>query len=291
MSDNNSSFSTTLICWYQANKRDLPWRKTTDPYIIWISEVILQQTRVDQGISYFNRFIDKYPTVQQLSAAKEQDILNLWQGLGYYSRARNLHFAAKSIVKNGTGVFPNSYEEIKKLKGVGDYTAAAIASFAFQLPHPVIDGNVKRVVTRYFGIKEDISKTTTLHEIDRQLHNIFSPEDCDSFNQAIMEFGALQCIPKNPNCKKCIFNSQCNAFLNKEVNQIPVNKKKIIKKHRYIHYYVLKFKNTTILNKRVDNDIWKNMFDFPSIEKKSKSEISNISEILSDFNESQINSI
>lgn len=215
----------------------------------------------------------------------------MWQGLGYYSRARNLHYAAKSIVKNGFGVFPNSFEEIKKLKGVGDYTAAAIASFAFHLPYPVVDGNVKRVVTRYFGIKEDISKAATTKEINRHIQNIFNPKECDSFNQAIMEFGALQCVPKNPICEKCVFNKKCCAYLNNEVNQIPINKKKITRKHRYFHYFVLKCNNTTVLNKRVENDIWKNMYDFPSIEKISKIEIPNISELLSDSDTYQVNSI
>ena len=251
------NFFSKLYNWYEKYHRDLPWRNTNHPYHIWLSEIILQQTRVNQGIDYYHRFIEKYPTIESLANADESDILKTWQGLGYYSRARNLHFAARQIVEFHHGVFPNNYKDILNLKGIGEYTAAAIGSFAFNLPHPVIDGNVSRFISRYAGIKEPINETSGLKKIKAVIDDIFNPSRPADFNQAIMEFGALQCKPKKPTCNDCVFNSSCFAYENNCVNELPYKKSKTTIKHRHFNYIIIKDKkHHTFIEKRTGNDIW-----------------------------------
>ncbi len=261
-------FAATVISWYHQNKRDLPWRKTRDPFKVWLSEVILQQTRVAQGLSYYNAFVKKYPDVKKLAAAQEKDILKLWQGLGYYSRARNLHHAAKEVVKNFSGKFPDNYNELKKLKGIGDYTAAAISSFCFNEVQPVVDGNVYRVLSRIFGIETPIDSTAGKKEF-RELANELIPEKFPAdFNQAVMEFGAIQCIPKKPDCGKCPFVQFCAARKENRIQALPVKSKKTKVTDRYFYYLVLHHEGNIYLKQRTENDIWKNLYDFPLIETK-----------------------
>ena len=271
-------FAQVIIHWYQQHKRDLPWRKTKDPYKIWLSEIILQQTRVDQGLSYYHRFINKYPDVKKLAAAKEDEVLKLWQGLGYYSRARNLHHAAKEITSRFNGKFPGQYEEIRSLRGVGDYTAAAIASFAYNLPYAVVDGNVYRVLSRYLGITTPINSTKAKKEFYEAalLLSNFPTTAPSIFNQAIMEFGALQCKPLNPSCNDCPFNNTCFAFATKKVNELPVKTKKGKIRNRYFYYFVIKQQDKIILRKRTENDIWKNLYDFPLVETTKKTSSSKL---------------
>lgn len=268
---NYISFSDRLIEWYDVNKRDLPWRNTKNPYLIWVSEIILQQTRVDQGTEYYKKFIEKFPDISELAGASEQEVLSLWQGLGYYSRARNMHSAAKEIIKT-TGAFPDTYNEILAMKGVGPYTAAAISSFAFDLPHPVIDGNVNRLIARLFGLDAPVNSTEVKKEIERQANKLFDPKQAAIHNQAMMEFGALHCTPSSPKCHTCPFNQECQAQLMGKTNEIPVKGKKTLKTRRYFNYLVFRNKNSIILNKRTENDIWKNMYDFPLIDSKSENE-------------------
>lgn len=260
------SFSRKLTLWYETNKRDLPWRRTTDPYIIWISEIILQQTRVDQGIGYFLRFVERFPDVLSLANASEQDVLNLWQGLGYYSRARNLKSAAVYIKDHHHGVFPENYSDILKLKGVGSYTAAAISSFAFKQCYPVIDGNVMRVISRLYGIERSIHSGEGKRVISEIAQKLIDKNEPDTYNQAIMEFGALQCIPSNPNCEYCIFSAECVANNTGKVSEIPHRKSQSTKRNRYFNYAVIRDNSRIILRKRSGKDIWQNMFDFPLLE-------------------------
>lgn len=254
-----------LIGWYQQNKRDLPWRNTQNPYFIWLSEIILQQTRVDQGLPYFNKFISHYPTVFDLAKAEEQAVLKDWQGLGYYSRARNLHTTAKFIVDELNGQFPQSYQELLQLKGIGEYTAAAIASFSYDLPHAVLDGNVFRVLSRLFDIETPINTPKAKKEFGALANELLPKQHPAIFNQAIMEFGALQCVPANPNCSNCVLASKCLAFSNKTVVNRPLKDKKTKISNRYFNYLVFQDNKRFVLQKRVDNDIWKNMFEFPKI--------------------------
>jgi A/G-specific adenine glycosylase len=261
------NFTNLLIEWYLQNKRDLPWRNTTNPYPIWLSEIILQQTRVAQGMPYFYTFLESFPTVKELALADEQQVLKLWQGLGYYSRARNLHQTAQYIVRQLDGVFPNSYAGLIQLKGIGEYTAAAIASFAYNEPVPVVDGNVFRVISRYFGIESDISAGKTKKEFTALAAELLSKEQPALFNQAIMEFGALQCVPKNPNCENCIFNSSCVALQKGLVGQLPFKSKKIKTRKRYFNYIVLQDKKgNTKIQQRTDKGIWHNLYEFPLLE-------------------------
>jgi A/G-specific adenine glycosylase len=263
-------FEHVLARWYEKNKRDLPWRKTKDPYPVWISEIILQQTRIIQGKEYYLHFLERFPGIRELAEADEEEVLKLWQGLGYYSRARNLHTAAREIMTLHGGVFPPDYHNIRNLKGIGDYTAAAIASISFNLPYPVVDGNVLRFLTRYKGIQDPVDtlkgKSAVL-EVARQYIPEKNPGD---FNQALMEFGALQCIPGVPDCNRCPFHKTCFAFLNQWVARFPVKSKKPQQRNRYFHYLVMVIKGkqepSILLNKRTGDDIWKNLFDFPLIE-------------------------
>ncbi len=268
------NFSFQLIAWYHINKRHLPWRETKDPYKIWLSEIILQQTRVSQGLDYYNRFVDAFPTIHALAKAKEETVLKLWQGLGYYSRARNLHYTAQVIVNQYKGEFPNKYQELIKLKGIGDYTASAIASICYQEPCTVVDGNVYRVLSRVYGINIPINTTTgfkTFKLLAQELLDINNPGD---FNQALMEYGATVCTPKKPLCLSCIFNTQCKALELSQINQFPVKKGKIDIKLLHFNYLViLTPKEQTFLEKRTQNGIWKNLYQFPLIEKEKNSPI------------------
>ncbi len=265
-----SAFGKTVMKWYDANKRDLPWRNTKDPYLIWLSEIILQQTRVDQGLPYYSAFAKNFPDVKSLAKANENRVLKLWQGLGYYSRARNLHATAKQVTKNYKGKFPADYNELLNLKGVGPYTAAAIASLAFELPHAVVDGNVYRLLSRYFGIKDAIDSTEGKKKFSKLANQLIDEKNPGTFNQAVMEFGAIQCKPVNPDCNLCPLQNSCYAYFQKQVSSLPVKSKKTLVRSRHFNYLVIHYKNTVYLNKRAGNDIWKGLYDFPLIETKDK---------------------
>ena len=256
----------TLIKWYAANRRDLPWRHDPTPYQVWISEVILQQTRVNQGWEYYLRFVGKWPTVTDLAAASEEEVLKMWQGLGYYSRARNLHTCAKQVVEQYSGAFPADFEQLRKLKGIGDYTAAAIASIAFNLPHAVVDGNVYRVLARLYDIDTPININEGQKLFARLADELLNREQPSLHNQAMMEFGALHCTPKNPNCLLCPLQAQCLAFAHQTVMQRPVKLQKLKVTTRYFNYLVIRIEGSIYLHKRSDDDIWKNLYDFPCIE-------------------------
>jgi len=261
------NFSNALTHWYLQNNRDLPWRNTSNPYPIWLSEIILQQTRVAQGTPYFLSFMNAFPTVFDLANANEEQVLKLWQGLGYYSRARNLHKTAQFIAQELSGVFPDTYKDLLKLKGVGEYTAAAIASFSYNEPVPVVDGNVFRVLSRYFDIETDIAAASAKKEFAAFAFELMPKDKPALFNQAIMEFGALQCVPKSPNCGVCIFNTSCAALQKKKVDQLPVNSKKQKVRNRFFNYLVVADENeNTIIRKRTAKGIWHNLYEFPLIE-------------------------
>ncbi len=257
------AFSSRILSWYRTNPRDLPWRRTHDPYKIWLSEIILQQTRVAQGLPYYNAFVDAYPTVKELALAPEEEVLRLWQGLGYYSRARNLHACAKSIWFGMGGEFPDSYDQLIQLKGVGSYTAAAIASFAFGETKAVVDGNVFRVLARYFGIESDISGSRAKKEFETLANQLIPDDTPGEFNQAMMDFGARQCVPKKPDCTVCPLQVTCFAYLNKRVTELPVKLNKIKIKERHFHYYVIRCGSKWVWKRRKPGDIWEGLFDFP----------------------------
>ena len=262
-----TSFGRKIINWYQKHKRELPWRDTKDPYHIWLSEIILQQTRVDQGMAYYLRFVETYPTVKSLAAAGQDNILKLWQGLGYYSRARNLHHAAQEVVKKYNGAFPSSYNDIRSLKGIGDYTAAAISSFAFDLPYAVVDGNVYRLLSRYFGIETPIDSTSGKKQFAELAQKLLNGHAPAVFNQAIMEFGAIQCKPVSPECTSCPLADSCLAFDKKRVSELPVKQKKTAIRKRYFHYLVIHHNKYIYLRQRTGKDIWQGLHDFPLIER------------------------
>ncbi|MEO5775303.1 MAG: A/G-specific adenine glycosylase [Flavobacterium sp.] len=260
-------FSNTLIQWYLQNKRDLPWRNDTNPYTIWLSEIMLQQTRVAQGLPFYLRFTKAFPTVFDLANADEEAVLKLWQGLGYYSRARNLHKTAKQIAFELNGEFPKSYKELLHLKGIGEYTAAAIASFAYNESVPVVDGNVYRVLSRYFDVETDIASAGAKKEFTQLAAELLPKGNANIFNQAIMEFGALQCVPKNPDCGICVFNDSCLALKMKKVAQLPVKSKKLKVTKRYFNYLVFSDENdNTLISKRTQKGIWHNLYEFPLLE-------------------------
>ena len=265
-------FTHQLLNWYKKHKRNLPWRATTNPYYIWLSEIILQQTRIEQGLPYYEGFTTKFPTLKDLATADEDAVLKLWQGLGYYSRARNLHFTAQYIYNHLKGVFPKSYTEIIKLKGIGPYTAAAIASFAYKEPVAVVDGNVFRVLSRFFGIYDDIAVTKTRAVFQNLANELISQKHPDLFNHAIMDFGATVCLPANPKCDSCIFNDNCFAFLKNEVAKLPVKNKKSSIKNRYLNYLILKKNNEIVIQQRTEKDIWQQLFELPLIETASNNE-------------------
>ena len=267
-------FSNKLLTWYGKHKRDLPWRDTKNPYFIWLSEIILQQTRVNQGMPYYDKFVSTFPTIYDLAKADEEQVLKLWQGLGYYSRARNLHFTAQYIVNELNGSFPNNYQELLKLKGVGDYTASAIASFAYNEVTPTVDGNVYRVLSRYFGIKTSIDTPAAKKEFKELAFELIDPKNPADFNQAIMEFGATHCTPKKPDCTTCIYSDSCIAFSKGEVSIFPYKKGKTKVRKRFFNYIVVQTKDhKTITNKRTQKGIWQNLHEFPLIETDAKIEI------------------
>ena len=275
------SFENQLVKWYLNNKRELPWRENIDPYRVWISEIILQQTRVVQGEKYFNNFIKKFPSLESLSSADESEVLKMWKGLGYYNRAINIHKTSKKITNTLNGIFPNTYNQLIKLNGIGDYTASAISSICFNEYNPVVDGNVLRLISRYYGLKTPIDSLKgqrNIREIGKKLiSKVANPGD---FNQAMMEYGALVCTPF-PDCESCVFSSKCIAYINKEVDSIPVKSKKKKPKERFLNYIVfIDSKHKTIVNKRTNKDIWYKLNEFPLIE--SKTEIKNIN-TLTDF--------
>lgn len=261
------NFSKTLTLWYSKNKRDLPWRNTKDPYKIWLSEIILQQTQVKQGLPYYESFLKAFPTVVSLAKANEEEVLKLWQGLGYYSRARNLHSTAKIIHKELNNEFPNSYSKLIKLKGIGDYTASAIASFCYNAPCAVVDGNVYRVLSRIFGIDTPINSSKGIKLFKTLAEDKLVTTETATHNQAIMEFGALQCKPKKPLCETCPFNDQCIAFRKNLIDNLPVktSKTKVSKKYFNFLVFVDNQKNT-VLEKRTQKGIWQNLYQFPLIE-------------------------
>ncbi len=260
-------FSKTLVQWYLQNKRDLPWRNSTNPYHIWLSEIILQQTRVAQGTPYFFAFIENFPTIHDLAKASEQQVLKLWQGLGYYSRARNLHKTAQIISIEMGGVFPENYTELLKLKGVGEYTAAAIASFAYNERVPVVDGNVFRVLSRYIGIENDILEPKSKAIFRETANLLMENAEPSVFNQAIMEFGALQCLPRNPNCGNCVFNQSCFALQQNKILSLPVKTKKAKSKNRFFNFLIfIDCDEKTIVRERTNKGIWQNLYEFPLLE-------------------------
>ena len=273
------NFSNLLIKWYLQNKRDLPWRNTTNPYPIWLSEIMLQQTRVAQGMPYFLSFTTAFPTVFDLAEADEEQVLKLWQGLGYYSRARNLHKTAQHIAQELSGVFPDNYNDLLKLKGVGEYTAAAIASFSYNEAVPVVDGNVFRVLSRYFDMDTDIAQASAKKEFAALAFELMPKDNPATFNQAIMEFGAMQCVPKSPNCGICVFNESCAALQKNKVDQLPVKSKKLKVSNRYFNYLVLEDETgNTIIQKRTDKGIWHNLYEFPLIETEKEEDFDCVSE-------------
>ena len=256
-----------LFIWYDAHCRELPWRSTRSPYYIWVSEVILQQTRVAQGYDYFVRFVERFPTVEALAAAPEDEVMRLWQGLGYYSRARNLHAAAQQVV--ALGRFPDTYESIRSLRGVGDYTAAAIASFAFDIPKAAVDGNVCRVWSRVFGIDEPIDSAHGKQLITEVAQALLPPAHAAKYNQAVMEFGALQCVPKGPNCALCPLADKCVALAQDRVGQLPFKSHKTKVTDRFLSYLYIHNDEALLLHKRTADDIWRNLYEFPLIETSS----------------------
>ena len=262
----DNDFSLKLIKWYGENKRNLPWRDTKNPYKIWISEIILQQTKVDQGLPYYLKFVKKFPNVQELAKANENIVLKLWQGLGYYSRARNLHYSSRYISNNLNGEFPKTYDELIQLKGVGKYTASAIASFAFNEKKAVLDGNVFRVLSRYFGIEHPIDTAIGFKVFENIAFENLPKKNTDTYNQSIMEFGALQCKPVNPQCNTCPLTRNCWATNNNKIVSLPIKSKKIIRKLRFFNFIVIKSEKFIFLEKRIKNDIWKNMYQFPLFE-------------------------
>ncbi|MBK7130336.1 MAG: A/G-specific adenine glycosylase [Crocinitomicaceae bacterium] len=259
-------FTTSIQKWFRQNHRSMPWRETNDPYLIWLSEVILQQTRVEQGMPYYLRFAHKFPNVQALARAKEDEVLNLWQGLGYYSRARNLHAAAKEIVSRFHGTFPTGYADIRSLKGVGDYTAAAIASFAFNLPHAVVDGNVFRVISRLYKIDLPQDSAAGKNLVSQIAHELLSPKSPGLHNQAMMELGSLVCTPSKPKCESCPVAHFCLAFEDKSLLNYPVKKKKIKIRERYFNYLVITDEKNVLIKKRSAGDVWEGLYDFKLIE-------------------------
>jgi len=261
------AFQQELIGWYLINKRNLPWRDTQDAYVIWLSEIILQQTRVEQGLPYFNRFLEAYPTVSDFAAASETQILKLWQGLGYYSRGRNMLFTAKQVRELHQGVFPVSYNALVKLKGIGEYTAAAISSFSSGEAKAVLDGNVFRVLSRYFGIDTPINNGAGKKQFSELAQSLIIDQDDPAlYNQAIMEFGALQCKPKSPDCAACPVAGSCYAKHNDLIGVLPVKLKTVKVKTRYINYFICQEGDLILVNKRIKEDIWQHLYDFPRIE-------------------------
>jgi A/G-specific adenine glycosylase len=267
--ENFRFIAVKLIEWYKIHRRILPWRDINDPYRIWISEIILQQTRVIQGLDYYNRFIERFPDVHTLALSEEQEVLKYWQGLGYYSRARNLHTTARYIETDLNGIFPVDYTAILSLKGIGEYTAAAIASFAFNAPYPVVDGNVFRFLSRFFAVEEPIDTAKGKKWFMELAGQIMDHAQAGLFNQAIMEFGALQCIPASPDCSQCPFETRCSAYSSGRVNDFPVKRNKTKIQTRYLYYFHIRSGYHIYLKKRKEKGIWQNLYEFPLIESET----------------------
>ena len=259
-------FRRALRRWARTHDRSLPWKKVKDPYVIWLSEIILQQTRVQQGLPYFEKFVKKYPRLRDLAAADEDEVLKLWQGLGYYSRARNMLATARHIVSELDGRFPQGYDSLLKLKGIGPYTAAAIASFAFGEPTAVVDGNVKRVISRYFGITAPAGTANLQDRVSRFAAAVLDPVDPGAHNQAIMDFGARLCVPRRPVCPKCPMSPHCRAYQHGTVDEIPAPDKRIQRRRRYFNYLVILTPEGLVLRKRTGKDIWRHLYEMPLIE-------------------------
>lgn len=267
MKSSESRIDKILVAWYLENKRDLPWRRAKNPYHVWLSEIILQQTQVVQGLPYYEKFVTHFPTVQHLAQASEQNVLKLWQGLGYYSRARNLHDTAQRIAQELNGVFPETFEGLMSLKGVGRYTASAIASICFDLPKAVVDGNVYRVLSRVFGVDLAINQTPGIKRFQELADIQLNRDDPGTYNQAIMEFGALQCVPKNPNCGDCPLANKCVAYATGKVDKLPISIKKVKVKTVYYNFLVLKDKVGSVwMRPRPSDGIWPSLYEFPLIE-------------------------
>ncbi|MEK9612505.1 MAG: A/G-specific adenine glycosylase [Flavobacteriaceae bacterium] len=275
------TWTDLLLNWYSENKRFFEWRKTREPYKIWLSEIILQQTRTSQGLPYYNRFIQTFPTLEDLALASEDEVLKLWQGLGYYSRARNLHATARFIYDECGGVFPNTFEKLLELKGVGDYTASAIASICFNIPQAVVDGNVYRFLSRYFGITTPINSGVGKREFKAKAMELIDSNRPGEFNQSLMEFGSVQCKPQSPNCGVCPFSMDCFAFNHHQIDRLPIKNKKLEKTNRYFNYLVVSdSKDHFLLEKRVQKGIWQNLFQFPLVETQSIPE--NLSDLITE---------
>jgi A/G-specific adenine glycosylase len=258
--------TNNLLLWYNSNARDLPWRQNPNPFYIYLSEIILQQTRIEQGLAYYHRFIERFPTITDLANAEQEEVLKLWQGLGYYSRARNLFKAAQIIRDSNRGTFPTTYKALLKLPGVGPYTAAAIASTAFGEVVPAVDGNVKRVVARFFSLTDSIDDTATTRQISTLLDQYISKKEPGNFNQAMMDLGALICKPRNPLCSECPIAEQCIAHKENRTSELPVRTKKTKVRSRFFYYFVVIQNNHTVLNERTDKDIWQGLYEFPLLE-------------------------
>jgi A/G-specific adenine glycosylase len=260
-------FTASLMQWHKKdNNREMPWKGEKDPYRIWLSEVILQQTRVAQGLAYYNRFIEKYPTIRHLAKARDQEVFKLWEGLGYYNRCKNLLFTARQIVAEKGGIFPGRYEDILSLKGVGPYTAAAIASFAYNLPYAVVDGNVFRVLSRFFGIEEAIDSARGKQLFTELAGKVLAKKEAGLYNQAIMDFGATVCKPFAPSCSVCPLQKSCTAYREATVNRLPLKEKTLVRKHRWFYYFLFECEGRLLVHQRTGNDIWQNLFEFYLLE-------------------------
>ncbi len=269
------SFQLEIVKWYLDNKRDLPWRDTTDPYVIWLSEIILQQTRVEQGKPYFLKFLENFPNVAAFANASEEQVLKLWQGLGYYSRGRNMLYTARYVMEHYDARFPTSYHELVKLKGVGNYTAAAISSFSSNERQAVVDGNVYRVLARYFGVEEPINSNLGQKMFAELAKELIADQEPSVYNQAIMEFGALQCKPKSPICGECPIQVGCYAFKHKKVDQLPIKLKKVKIRKRWFNYFVSITDDEILTKQRMPGDVWQHLYDFPLIETEGEVSIAN----------------
>ncbi len=259
-------FTGALLDWYEPERRPLAWKHITDPYLIWLSEIILQQTRAEQGAPYFQKFSERYPTVSDLALAPEDEVMKMWEGLGYYSRARNLHAAAKVIHTEFKGIFPRDYEGIRSLKGVGPYTAAAIASFAYQLPYAVVDGNVYRLLSRFFDDTTPIDTSQGIKHYAGLAQKLLPKDAAATYNQAMMDMGATVCTPKNPLCEECPLHHQCQALAQGTISERPIKVKKLKRSTRYFNYLVIQHPDFRIIEKRMAKDIWRNLYQFPLIE-------------------------
>lgn len=277
LSADQKAFTRILLRWDTGkNDRQMPWKGEKDPYKIWLSEIILQQTRVEQGWDYYNRFVGAFPTVQQLAAAPDDRVFKLWEGLGYYSRCRNLLHTARYIAKECKGVFPQSYDEIKALKGIGPYTAAAISSFAYDLPHAVVDGNVFRVLARVFGIRKITDSTDGKKYFTALAETLLDKKEPGRYNQAIMDFGAVICKPLAPLCRQCVFQKKCKAFLQNKTGEYPVRQKKMTIRQRWFYFIVPEYRGKWAIRQRTEKDIWQGLFEFPLLETVNESTVQSI---------------